>query len=126
MKLHSDNSFGLNTVTGHGPGYLAVNRKNYQASLILSPQSIEADWPVSSVEALRAEHLLPLAGRSCDVLLLGTGLRQCFPPPAVLRPLIEASGGRMGIEVMDTAAACRTYNILTAEGRNPLLAAIVE
>ena len=78
------------------------------------------------MEDLTAELLVALADRSCDVLLLGTGQRQKFPPPAVLRPLIEATGGRLGVEVMDTAAACRTYNILTAEGRNPLAALIVE
>ena len=53
----------------------------------------------------------------------GTGLRQVFPPAAVLRPLIEAG---IGVEVMDTGAACRTYNILTAEGRNPLALLIIE
>lgn len=126
MKLHSDQSFGLNTITGYGPGYVAVNKRNHQASLILTPQTIEPDWPVTGVESLTADLLLPLAQRTCDVLLLGTGQRQKFPSPALLRPLIEASGGRMGVEIMDTAAACRTYNILTAEGRTPLAALIVE
>ena len=126
MKLHSDSSFGLNTITGYGPGYVDVNTKRHTASLIVDPRSVEADWPVKGVDDLTAELLAVLAGRSCDVLLLGTGLRQRFPAPTLLRPLIEATGGRMGVEVMDTAAACRTYNILVAEGRNPLAALIVE
>ena len=74
-------------------------------------------------DALATEHLTQLAAFSCDVLLLGTGLRQRFPSPALLRPLIES--GR-GFEIMDTAAACRTYNILVGEGRIVLAALIVE
>ena len=126
MKLHSDNSSGLNTITAYGPGYIAVNQQRHEASLVLAPNALQAGWPVRSVEDLTAELLVALADRSCDVLLLGTGQRQKFPPPAVLRPLIEATGGRLGVEIMDTAAACRTYNILTAEGRNPLAALIVD
>lgn len=126
MKLHSDSSVGLNTVTGYGPGYVAVNGKTHKGSLILAPTRLEPDWPARADQPLTAELIAPLAGRSCDVLLLGTGIRQRFPAPAVLRSLIEAFGGRVGVEVMDTAAACRTYNILAAEGRNPLAALIVE
>ena len=126
MKLHSDQSIGLNLITGYGPGYVAVNKRKNTSRLILRTQGIEENWAATDVESLTTELLLPLAGRSCDVLLLGTGQRQKFPSPAILRPLIEATGGRMGVEVMDTAAACRTYNILTAEGRNPLAALIVE
>jgi uncharacterized protein len=73
--------------------------------------------------ALTAEHLAQLTAFPCDVLLLGTGRRQRFPAPALLRPLIES--GR-GYEIMDTAAACRTYNILVAEGRIVLAALIIE
>ena len=72
---------------------------------------------------LTAAHLAPLAAIACDVLLLGTGERLRFPAAAILRPLIEA---RVGVEMMDTAAACRTYNILVAEGRKAAAALIVE
>ncbi|RTL51961.1 MAG: hypothetical protein EKK46_11460 [Rhodocyclaceae bacterium] len=127
MKLHSDTSFGLNTVTGYGQGYVDVNKQRHTTSLILDPNSLEAPWPVKDVASLTAELLAPLATRRCDVVLLGTGQRQRFPAPAVLRPLLEAmSKARVGVEVMDTAAACRTYNILMAEGRNPVAALIVE
>ena len=123
MKLHSDKTIGANTITGYGPGYVAVNGRRYETSLILDRNALEGDWPVTAGSALSAELLAPLASRTCDVLLLGTGLRQRFPSPALLRPLIEA---RIAVEVMDTGAACRTYNVLVAEGRNPLAALILE
>ena len=123
MKLHANTTFGLNSITGYGPGYVAVNGHRYQSSVIVAPRHLEIDIPLSSVAALSAEVLAPLAGRSCDVLLIGTGSRQTFPPAAVLKPLIEAG---IGVEIMDTGAACRTYNVLNGEGRNPLALLIVE
>lgn len=127
MKLHSDSSFGLNTITGYGPGYVAVNGKQHKGSVIVDPKTLDTNWSANSVAGLTAEQLAPLMGRACDVILIGTGDRQRFPSPAVLRPLIESlTKARVGVEIMDTAAACRTYNILTAEGRNPVAALIVE
>ncbi len=127
MKLTSDSNFGLNTITGYGPGYVAVNNRRYEGSVIVDPKGIQTDWEAKSVESLTAEQLQPLLGRQCDVILIGTGDRQRFPSPAVMRPLIESLGkARVGVEIMDTAAACRTYNILAAEGRNPVAALIVE
>lgn len=123
MKLHSDTRLaGHHSITGCGAGYVAVNGQRYATSLILSPEQVEPDWPVRSIDDLTPELISRLACQ-CDVILLGTGQRQRFPAPALLRPLYEA---RIGIEVMDTAAACRTYNVLMAEGRNPLAALIVE
>lgn len=123
MKLHSDTTFGLNSVTGYGPGYVAVNGRRHETSLVLGPRTLETDFPATSFDAITAEALAPLAGRPCDVLLIGTGNRQKFPPASVLRPIFEAG---VGVEVMDTGAACRTYNVLNAEGRNPLALLIVE
>lgn len=123
MKLHSDTVLGLNSVTGYGPGYVAVNGRRLESSLVLGPRTLETNFPVASCAALSAEILAPLAKRSCDVLLIGTGNQQRFPPVTVLKPIIEAG---VGVEVMDTGAACRTYNVLNAEGRNPLALLIVE
>lgn len=87
------------------------------------PDRIDAEWGPADFESLAHRHLEPLVTLACDVLLLGTGLKQHFPPASLLRPLIEA--GR-SIEIMDTRAACRTYNILVAEGRVVAAALIVE
>lgn len=102
---------------------MAVGGRVLRRSLLLLPDRVDANWGPETFAALEPGHLAPLVELACDVLLLGTGTRQRFPAPATLRPLIEA--GR-GIEVMDTPAACRTYNILVAEGRSVAAALIIE
>lgn len=92
-------------------------------SLLLLPDRIDDTWGPDDHTALTPEHMASLLDVACDVLLLGTGRRQHFPAMALLRPLYEA--GRP-VEVMDTPAACRTYNILVAEGRRVAAALIVE
>jgi len=72
---------------------------------------------------LTMDHLMVLASLNSPIVLLGTGQRQQFPSPAVLRPLLER---RIGVEVMDSFAACRTYNILMAEGRDVVAAIIFD
>jgi uncharacterized protein len=123
MKLYADPRPTFHVVTSLGPGYVAVDAQRYDRSLLLLPDNIDPAWGPTHADMLTAAHLAPLAGIGCDVVLLGTGDRQRFPGPAVLRPLIEA---RVGVEVMDTPAACRTYNILVAEGRKVAAALIVE
>ena len=123
MKLHADTYSSQNTVTAYGSGFVAINGRRYERSLIVTPDSLDPEWPAATLDELRAEHLAPLAASGCDVVLLGTGARQRFPSPAILRPMIEA---RIGVEVMDTAAACRTYNVLMAEGRKVVAVLIVE
>lgn len=123
LKLHADTRNAHLTVTAYGPDHVAVNGRILQRSLLLLPDRIDAGWGPDSFAALEQEHLAPLVQLTSDVLLLGTGMRQRFPPAALLRPLIEA--GR-SLEIMDTPAACRTYNILMAEGRLVAAALIVE
>ncbi len=123
MKLYADPRPTFHVVTSLGPGYVAVDAQRYERSLLLQADRLDPAWGPAHPDMLSAAHLAPLAGIGCDLVLLGTGERQRFPAPAVLRPLIEA---RIGVEVMDTAAACRTYNILVAEGRKVAAALIVE
>jgi uncharacterized protein len=123
LKLHPDRPGVHNVVTACAAGRVAVNGRVLTRSLLLLPDRIDETWGPDIYAALTADHLARLAAIACDVVLLGTGHRQRFPAPALLRPLIDA--GR-GCEIMDTAAACRTYNILVAEGRIALAALIVE
>ncbi|MBI3524071.1 MAG: Mth938-like domain-containing protein [Betaproteobacteria bacterium] len=115
MKLHLDRPAGLNIVTAIGDGYVEINGQRHDNSLLLLPQQIEPGWGAAGFEALSETDFASIAAPGCEVLLFGTGRKQRFPHPSLLRPLMAA---RIGIEVMDTAAACRTYNILVAEGRN--------
>jgi len=123
MKLHLDNPSSRNLVTGYGPGYVAINHREYAASLVLLPDRIVAPWSEGSFEALSEDDFAAIRDLAPEILLLGTGGRQRFPAPALLRPLIEA---RIGYEIMDLAAACRTFNILVAEGRQVAAALLLE
>lgn len=123
MKLHLDRPIGLNIVTAIGDGYVEINGMRHDASLLLLPQQLEPGWGGAGFDALSAEDFARIAVLGCEVLLFGTGRRQRFPHPSLLQPLIAA---RIGTEVMDTPAACRTYNILTAEGRNVAAALLLD
>jgi uncharacterized protein len=114
LKLHLDNRAGVNTFTGYGPGYVSVNGARHDRNLVVLAAEIIADWAPGGFDSLSPEHLAPLAERGLEIVLIGTGTRLRFPPPEILRPLIDA---RIGVEVMDVQAACRTYNILAAESR---------
>jgi len=114
MKLQANRPIGLNVVTAHGEGYFAVNGNRYHQSLLLTPQGLETEWTIGGFEALTEADFHRLAQLDCEVLLLGTGRRQRFPEPSLLAPMMVA---KIGVEVMDSAAAARTYNILAAEGR---------
>jgi uncharacterized protein len=101
-------------IRSYGPGQITVGETAYRSSLIVLPDRLFTDWPPQSVMALSVSHMQDLAALDCEVLLLGTGQLLRFPPAAILAPLTNAG---IGIEVMDTGAACRTYNILMGEGR---------
>ena len=123
MKFEQEQPQGKNTFTGYGAGYVEVNRTRHARSLVMSGERLVTDWPVTSVAALAADHMAAIAELKPEVVLLGTGATIQFPNAALLAPLYKAG---IGVEVMDTPAACRTYNILLGEGRNVLAAVIVE
>lgn len=122
VKLHLANAGGLNQITSCGARYVAVNGVRYDASLVVTPAALEPQWPVASFAGLTDTEIAGLLRHAPELALIGTGTRLRFPPTPVLRPLIDAN---VGYEIMDTGAACRTYNILMAEGRKVLAALIV-
>lgn len=122
MKLHLSRLEGANQITAYGPDFVAVNGVRYERSLIVTAQALSVDWDVNDASSLEAAHIARLTEWQPEVVLLGTGARSRFPHPGVLRPLIDA---RIGYEIMSTGAACRTYGVLTAEGRKVLAALIV-
>lgn len=121
MKLHLENDASRNTITAYGTGWIEVNRQRHAGAVLVQPQGELIVWGVSDFDALAAAHFAQVADLAPEVVLLGTGVRQRFPHPALLAGLAQA---RIGIEVMDTGAACRTYNILMGEGRRVLAALI--
>lgn len=122
MKLQLDARPSLNTVTGYGPGFVEINRSRYEHALLLAPEGEIVAWDVEGFESLTAAHFERLLALAPDVVLLGTGERQRFPHPRLTSALTQA---RIGVDVMDTHAACRTYNILMVEGRKVLAALLV-
>ena len=123
MKFERDESQGRNKFSGYGEGYVAVNGRRHSASLVVTGDRIVTDWPAASVESLTADHLAAIVELRPEIVLLGTGSKFTFPDQSLLAPLYKAG---IGVEVMDTPAACRTYNILLGEGRNVLAALIVD
>ncbi len=114
MKLHVPNTAGINLFTAYGEDYAAVNQEKFSKNLILLPESIIPDWTAATLDTLNEADMQVLLGLGTEIILLGTGKRLRFPPGALLRPFAPAG---IGLEVMDLQAACRTYNILAAEGR---------
>jgi uncharacterized protein len=123
LKLHLESAGALNSFTGYGPGYVMVNGQRIETSVIVLPDRILPDWPPKTFDELAPEHFQALAGLGREIVLLGTGTRLRFPRAEILQPLIHA---RVGVEVMDLQAACRTYNILMAEERKVAAALLLE
>ncbi len=113
MKLHASGLTSLNTFTGYGTGFVMVNDQRYATSLIVMPEKL-LPWEVQDFASLKPADFSAIVAMQPEVVLLGTGEKLRFPHPALTRALSEA---RIGVEVMDIQAACRTYNILMAEER---------
>ena len=114
MKLHLSDISGVNLFTGYGEGYVMVNRQRHERNVVVLRDRLVTDWQPTGFDDLTAEHFALLAELQPEIVLLGTGARLRFPRPELTRALMEA---RIGLEVMDIRAACRTYNILAAEER---------
>ena len=125
MKLHADRP-DTTAITAHGEGWVAVNGERHHHSIVVTPEGAPQPWACSRLEDLTPAHfeaLLPAEGPLPELVLLGSGRRLRFVAPALLAPLL---GRRVGVETMDTAAACRTYNILAGEGRRVVAALLIE
>ncbi len=122
MKLHATSTQQYQTVTGYGDGWIEINAVRFDHSLVVLPEVAPQRWAVGSFESLVETDFAPIAAFSPDLLILGTGDRQHFASPRLLAGLL---GRRIGVECMDNQAACRTYNILMAEGRKVALAVIL-
>lgn len=122
MKFQPDRS-SAQTISGYGPGWIGVDADKITHSVIIGSNGLRQAWPCERFEDLTAEHFAQLAGLEAELIIFGSGKRNRFPPPAWLAPLIAR---RLGLETMDTAAACRTYNILAGEGRNVVAALLLE
>jgi uncharacterized protein len=122
MKLQPDKS-DVQTLTARGPGWVAINNEKIQGSVVLGSRGERFAWDCSRFDELGAEHFALLASLGAELIIFGSGDRIRFPKGAWLKPMIAQ---RTGVETMDTAAACRTYNILASEGRHVVAALLIE
>jgi len=113
VKLHASGPTAAQTITAYGDDYVAVNGQRRESSLVVLPDRV-IDWQAKDFDSLTREDFDFLKDLHAEIILLGTGARQRFPHPRLTAPLAAA---RIGLEVMDLKAACRTFNILVAEER---------
>jgi len=122
MKLQPDKS-SAQSITGYGPGWVAVDGERIATSIVISSTGQRLAWECRRFEDLTPGHFSALAGMDAELVIFGSGDRIRFPTPAWLAPLMAK---RIGLETMDTRAACRTYNILSGEGRHVVAALLIE
>lgn len=111
-----------NIIRAYAPGEIRIKTGIYTQSLVISANVLHTDWPLANITALEESHIEPILEQNPELILLGTGARLIFPSADKLRPIIERG---IGYEIMDTAAACRTYNVLVAEGRHVVAGLII-
>ena len=123
MKLHITSTQQYQTVTAYDDTGIEINAQRFTNSLVVMPEIAPVTWPVDRFESLTTEHFTQIEALQPDVVILGTGGRQRFVHPKLTAAL---TARHIGVECMDNQAACRTYNILMAEGRRVALALIIE
>lgn len=122
MKFQLDTALGGNQLTRVEPGCVWVNGQAHRQSVLVPWIGSVMPWPVASFEALRSEHFEGLLEHAPELVLLGTGARLQHVQPRLTQSLMRAG---IGLDAMDVAAACRTYSVLTSEGRKVLAALIL-
>lgn len=124
MKFQPDILAGTNTITRHDAQGIRVNEQAPIGHSVLVPWTGDPQpWGVAQFEALTTEHFAQALALGPEVIIFGSGARLRFPPAALLA---AAMARRVGVETMDVPAACRTYNVLAAEGRKVVAALLLE
>ena len=123
MKFQPDRLEGVNAVSGHDAGRLWINGVEWSRSVLLPWRGEPVVWPVGRLDELTAAHFEQVLPLQPELVIFGSGSRLRFVSPALQRALIEQ---RIGVETMDTAAACRTYNVLASEGRSVVAVLLIE
>lgn len=122
MKLHIAQTSGRNLFTAYGEGFVAINGARHETHLLVTSEQVVA-WDIGGFDSLTGEAAAQFIAQNPEIVILGTGANLRFPQPALAHRLSAAG---IGLEVMDSKAACRTYNVLMAEGRRVLAAILIE
>jgi uncharacterized protein len=121
MKFHPD-VISVQSINAYGPGWVQVADERLTSSVVISSAGARFDWQCARFEDLTSDHFDELAKLQPELVIFGSGTRLRFPPAALTRALIEQ---QIGMETMDTQAACRTYNVLAGEGRVVVVALLM-
>ena len=126
MKLQPDR-LDVQSILGYGPGWVGLGHngiaEKIEHSIIIGSRGEKVPWNCARFELLTEAHFAMLAASQPELVIFGSGARLRFAPPQLLRGLMSQ---RIGVETMDTLAACRTYNILAGEGRRVIAALLIE
>jgi uncharacterized protein len=122
MSLHLDENSAHYQIRAYQSGVIQVNDRTFSHSIILTPEKLISSWPPQSIDELKREDLAIIIELRPAILLIGTGHTLHFPDLQIYGDLMNYG---IGVEIMNTHAACRTYNVLTAEGRSVAAALIV-
>ena len=122
MKLHPDQS-SVQSISGYGDGWIALDGERITSSVVIGAMGQRFAWSCDQFTDLGAAHFAQLAALDAELVIFGSGGKIRFPDAAWLAPLMQR---RIGLETMDTRAACRTYNILAGEGRKVVAALLIE
>ena len=126
MKLQPDR-LDVQAILGYGAGWVGLGSngvaEKIERSIVIGSRGEKFDWHCTRFEDLTEHHFTQLAETRPELVIFGSGTRLRFAPPAFMRALMQK---RIGVETMDTLAACRTYNILAGEGRQVIAALLIE
>ena len=122
MKIQPDTS-SAQSISAYGPGWVSIKSEQINTSVVIGSRGERFEWACEKFEDLDEGHFKQLADMNTELVIFGSGDRLRFPKTVWLKPLVEK---QIGLETMDTQAACRTYNILAGEGRHVALALIIE
>lgn len=123
MKFSQDLNQATYRITAQENHRVRVNDRWQTQSFIITPNDRVEDWSVPNIQSLQANDCDALLAHQPEVLILGTGQQQHFPEPSILKPFIQQN---IGVEIMNTSAACRTFNILVGEGRHVVAGIILD
>ncbi|MBL4647447.1 MAG: hypothetical protein JKY13_00575 [Gammaproteobacteria bacterium] len=121
MQLNLDTAKG-NIIKSYQMGKVQLGDRNLLHSAIITPQHVIDDWQITLLTELTAKHLQPIIQLQPNIFILGVGEKLCFPDMKIFSALMAQ---RIGLEIMDNAAACRTYNVLAVENRSVAVGLII-
>lgn len=123
MQFNLDNNIGKYQINAYQPGQVIINKQIYTNSIIITPEQIITNWAPQSFAEITADNLKIILDKVPQIVIIGTGEQQHFLDQELLLPFLQQ---RIGIEIMNTDAACRTYNVLMSEGRNVVAALVLK